>query len=97
MDASRLNDALREAFDSSAADSRVVVRQATDLDAAGNAEADRGVALSVDDIVTQLQDAPADSDLVDRWNWWMGSLDVAYGGYWQFTVQARADDTAVDS
>ena len=97
MDASRLNDALHDAFDSSAADRRVVVRQATDLDAAGNAEADRGVALSVDDIVTQLQDAPEDSDLADRWNWWMGSLDIAYGGYWQFTVQARADDPELDT
>lgn len=96
MDATRLNDTLKATFDSSAADRRVVVRQASDLAAIGKAEADRGVGLAVDDIVTHLQDAPADADLVDRWNWWLGALDLAYGGYQQFTVQARADDPEVD-
>lgn len=97
MDATCLNDTLEATFDSSAADRRVVVRQASDLAAIGKAEADRGVALAVDDIVTHLQDAPADADLVDRWNWWLGALDLAYGGYQQFTVQARADDPALDT
>ena len=97
MDATQLDDALREAFDSAAADRRVVVRQATDLAAIGKAEADRGVALSVDDIVDNLQDAPDGTDLVDRWNWWLGALDIAYGGYQQFTVQARADDPELDT
>jgi len=101
VDATRLNNALGEAFDGSAADRRVVVRQATDLAESGKAETDRGVALSVDEIVDQLQDAPDDTDLIDRWNWWIGSLDLAYRGYWQFTVQTRTDDatddTAVDS
>lgn len=93
MDATHLDDALQESFDSSAADRRVVVRQATDLAAAGKPVADRGVALSVDDIVDNLQDAPDGSDLIDRWNWWLGALELAYSGYQQFTVQARAGDT----
>lgn len=97
MDATRLDDALRETFDSAAADRRVVVRQATDLAAAGKAEADRGVALSIAGIVDNLQDAPDGADLVDRWNWWLGALELAYGGYQQFTVQARADDPALDT
>ncbi|TQQ81592.1 hypothetical protein [Halonotius roseus] len=97
MDATQLNDALREAFDSSAADRRVVVRQATDLAAVGKPESDRGVPLSVDDIVDNLRDAPDGADLVDRWNWWLGALDLAYGGYQQFTVQARADDPELDT
>lgn len=97
MDATRLNDALQAEFDSSAADRRVVVRQATDLADAGIAEADRGHELTVDDIVAQLQDAPDDADLVDRWNWWLGALDLAYGGYRQFTVQARADDPELNT
>ncbi|TQQ79882.1 hypothetical protein EGH24_10390 [Halonotius terrestris] len=97
MDATRLNDALQAEFDSSAADRRVVVRQATDLADAGKPEADRGVALTVDDVVDHLQDAPDGADLVDRWNWWLGALDLAYGGYQQFTVQARADDPELDT
>ena len=97
MDATHLDDALREAFDSAAADRRVVIRQATDLAAIGKAEADRGVALSVDDIIDNLQDAHDGTDLVDRWNWWLGALDLAYGGYQQFTVQARADDPELDT
>ena len=97
MNATHLDDALGEAFDSSAADRRVVVRQATDLAAVGKPEADRGVALSVDEIVDNLEDAPDGADLVDRWNWWLGALDLAYGGYQQFTVQARADDPELDT
>ena len=97
MNATHLDDALREAFDSSAADRRVVVRQATDLAAVGKPEADRGVALSVDEVITNLEDAPDGADLVDRWNWWLGALDLAYGGYQQFTVQARADDPELDT
>ncbi|RJX44760.1 hypothetical protein DM826_01225 [Halonotius aquaticus] len=97
MDATHLDDALREAFDSPAADRRVVVRQATDLAAVGKPEADRGVALSVDDIVDNLQDAPDGADLVDRWNWWLGALELAYGGYQHFTVQAKAGDPALDT
>ena len=97
MDATCLNDALRDEFESTAADRRVVVRQATDLADAGKAEVDRGHELSVDDIVAQLQDAPDGADLVDRWNWWLGALDLAYGGYRQFTVQAVASDPELDT
>ena len=94
MDATHLDDALQAAFDSTTADRRVVVRQATDLAAVDKPNADRGVALTVDDIVDNLQDAPDGADLVDRWNWWLGALDLAYGGYQQFTVQASTDDPA---
>jgi hypothetical protein len=97
VDANCLNDALQAEFDSPDADRRVVVRQATDLADAGKAEADRGCELTVDDIVAQLQDAPDDADLIDRWNWWLGALDLAYGGYRQFTVQAMADDPELDT
>ena len=88
MDATHLDDALRAAFDSTTADRRVVVRQATDLAAVGKPNADRGVALTVDDIVDNLQDAPDGADLVDRWNWWLGALEAAYGGYYEFRVTA---------
>ena len=96
VDPTRLDDALRAEFESSAADRRIVVRQATDLAASGTPEADRGVALRVDDVIEQLRDAPDGSDLVDRWNWWLGALDLAYGGYRAFTVRARADTTDFD-
>jgi hypothetical protein len=38
-------------------------------------------------VIKHLGDAPDDSSLVDRWNWWLGALDVAYGGYDEFTVR----------
>lgn len=97
MNSSKLNDALHEAFDGTAADRRVVVRQATDLAAAEQSLTDRGVELTVEEIVSNLNDAPARSDLVERWNWWLGALDIAYGGYQQFTAQTRADDPALDT
>lgn len=96
MDATRLDDALRANFEATAAARHVVVRQATDLADSGAPQADRGVALSVSDIVDNLQDAPDGAELVARWNWWLGALEVAYGGYQQFTVQASAADPDLD-
>jgi hypothetical protein len=26
--------------------------------------------------------------LASRWNWWLGALEVAYGGYAEFQVRA---------
>ena len=35
-----------------------------------------------------LADAPDESGVADRWNWWLGALDAAYGGYREFEVRA---------
>lgn len=91
MDARSLDTALDRAFDADPAHRRVVVRQATDLAASGAIERDRGRALSVDMIVDNLGDAPNGLSLSARWNWWLGALEVAYGGYRQFQVTAVVD------
>jgi hypothetical protein len=83
---SELDRALRETFAGSDAERRVVVRQAMDLADSGQAAHDREAPLTVDEIVENLQDAP-DESVANRWNWWMGALEVAYGGYEAFQVR----------
>ena len=87
FDEDALHEALDAAFDGSAAERRVVARQARDLADSGQHLSDRGHPLAVDDVIENLSDAPEGSSLVDRWNWWMGALDVAYGGYEPFQVR----------
>ena len=88
MDRTRLEREL-EAFDGGAdADARrVVARQAGDLADAGRYEADFGAPLTVETVVANLRDAPRDHGLVERWNWWVGALEVSHGGYDQFRVR----------
>lgn len=92
MDAKRLERALDEEFGGTAAERRVIAREARDLSDSGQPKRDRGHALTVPDVLEHLADAPADSSLVERWNWWMGALDTAYGAYQRFTVRAVAND-----
>jgi hypothetical protein len=66
---------------------QTVVRQAGDLADSGRYADDIGADLSVDVIVSNLQDAPDGYSLVERWNWWVGSLDLSYGGYQRFHVR----------
>ena len=86
MDRERLEAELECRFGGSSAERRVVSRQAADLADSGEAEADRGRPLTVEEVVEHLSDAP-DDGLADRWNWWLGSLEVAYGGYEEFQVR----------
>lgn len=72
----------------SAAERRVVVRQALDLHDSGRWAADHDAELAVEDVVRNLSEAPDGDGLVDRWNWWIGALEVAHGGYDAFSVQA---------
>ena len=97
MDTTRLKHTLKREFGGSEAELRVVTRQATDLVDAGKASADRGHELTVDELVDHLHDAPADADLIERWNWWMGALDVAYGGYERFSVRFVRDEPGVNT
>ncbi|MFW5918239.1 MAG: hypothetical protein ACOCR0_02035 [Haloferacaceae archaeon] len=96
MDPRELEAALDDAFDSTPAERRVVARQACDLAASGKLDADRGVSLTVDDVVENLADAPAWSSLPERWNWWLGALEVAHGGYRPFQVTAVPDESRDD-
>lgn len=86
MDRERLDTAL-DLFDPTPGERRVVIRQAIDLDDSGRFEDDMDTELTAEVIVDNLQDAP-DDRLADRWNWWIGSLTVAYGGYERFQVRA---------
>ncbi len=95
MDPKRLDAALAAEFGGTAAERRAIVRSARDLADSGKPSRDRGHALTVPDIIRHLSDAPDDSSLLNRWNWWMGALDVAYGGYDYFTVRfIEGDDEA---
>ncbi|KDE59177.1 hypothetical protein EL22_24180 [Halostagnicola sp. A56] len=76
---------LREAFGGSAGAARVVARQAVDLDDSGRYSADLACELTNDVVVDELSDAP-DGTAPARWNWWIGSLEVAFGGYERFEV-----------
>ncbi|QKY20077.1 hypothetical protein B4589_006675 [Halolamina sp. CBA1230] len=81
-------------FGGSEPERRTVARQAADLADSGRYRRDSGRALTPDLIVDELADAP-DGSPADRWNWWIGVLAVAYGGYEGFAVRrypGAADD-----
>ncbi len=68
---------------------RVVVRQALDLADAGRwAETHDGERLTVDRVVGELEQAPSGEGLADRWNWWIGALELAHGGFEPFAVRS---------
>lgn len=95
MDPQRLDGALEREFGGTAAERRAVARAARDLADSGRPSRDRGHALTVPGVIDNLGDAPEGSSVVERWNWWLGSLDVAYGGYDYFTVRfVEGDETA---
>jgi hypothetical protein len=96
MDRQRLERALEGEFGGTEAERRAVSRAARDLADSGRPSTDRGHGLTVPGVIGHLEDAPDDSSLVDRWNWWMGALDAAYGGYDYFTVRFVEDDEATD-
>jgi hypothetical protein len=86
--ADELAEALEAAFEGDSAEYRVVARQARDLADAGIVADDRGEPLTVEEVVRNLRDAPEESSVADRWNWWLGALETAYGGYREFEVRA---------
>ena len=82
-----LEHRLRQSFEGDPAEFRAVVRSAVDLSDSGKHRTDTGHALSPADVTGHLQDAP-DGTVADRWNWWMGALEFAYGGYLDYQVRA---------
>ncbi|WP_348607107.1 hypothetical protein [Halobaculum rarum] len=97
MDSRELTAALEREFEGTEAARRTVTRQARDLADSSVIEADRGHELTVADVIENLADAPDDHDLVERWNWWLGSLETAYGGYERFTVRFVDDGPDVNA
>jgi hypothetical protein len=92
MDSKRLENALAEAFGGTEAERRAVTRAACDLADSGRPSEDRGHALTVPGVIKHLNDAPDGSSVVERWNWWLGALEAAYGGYEYFNVRFVEDD-----
>lgn len=75
-----------ERFGGSALERRTVGRCVSDLADSGRYAEDAGIELTPDHVLDQLADAP-DGGPADRWNWWIGSLEAAYGGYTAFQVR----------
>ncbi|MFB6165005.1 MAG: hypothetical protein ABEJ31_07585 [Haloarculaceae archaeon] len=90
METEALERALADAFGGTDAARHVVARQARDLADAGKIEAELGYELTVDDVVGNMADAPDDYAVVERWNWWLGSLELSHGGYDRFRVRPDA-------
>jgi hypothetical protein len=88
VDQRRLHETLATEFDGSDRILRVVARQAGDLADSGRLAADAGYDPTADTVLENLQDAPGEYTLVERWNWWVGSLELAYGDdYRRFRVR----------
>jgi hypothetical protein len=88
LDPDALDAALAERFGGTDAERRVVVRQARDLADSEKVARDRDAPLTIPEILDNLADAPEGDSLASRWNWWLGALEVAYGGYAEFQVRA---------
>ncbi|MFC6836960.1 hypothetical protein [Halomarina ordinaria] len=87
MDRTALERTLDERFDATPGEVRAVVRAAGDLADSGRYASDVGTPLTVAAVVESLRDAP-DERLPERWNWWLGSLELAFGGYAEFQIRA---------
>ncbi|MFC6716884.1 hypothetical protein ACFQGT_16485 [Natrialbaceae archaeon GCM10025810] len=91
IDPDALESRLRERFGGSPGEARTVARQAVDLADAGRYEADVDAPLTADVVCQELADAP-DGTPADRWNWWIGSLELAFGGYERFGIRRYRTD-----
>jgi len=87
VDRERLERELRQRYDADEAVCRVVSRQARDLADSGQFEADIDAEITVEVVLDNLVDAPDDNTLIERWNWWLGALELSHGGYERFRVR----------
>ncbi|MEF8882657.1 MAG: hypothetical protein V5A34_09065 [Halapricum sp.] len=90
MDRSALEARLKDAFDADERAARVVARQARDLADSGKFATDLDHQVTADVVVSNLRDAPDGHALVERWNWWLGALELSHGGYEQFRIRSDA-------
>lgn len=87
MNRELLDIRLRKAFDPGPDERRVVVRQAGDLHDSGRYAETHDRELSAETVVANLRDAPEEYGLIERWNWWIGALDLAHEEYEQFLIR----------
>jgi len=90
VDRQELERTLCDSFDDTVTAS-VVARQARDLSDSGRFDDDFDGELTVETVVENLQDAPEGYSLAERWNWWLGALDLSHGGYARFSVRPDAE------
>lgn len=90
MDKRTLERELEVAFGGSEQARAVIARQARDLADSGSIEADLDFELTVETVIENLDDAPDDHTLIERWNWWLSSLELSHGGYTRFRVRPDA-------
>ena len=86
LDPDRLARRLEAAFGGTPEERRVVARQARDLADSGRYAETADHELTAEVVIDNLADAPGGSP-AERWNWWMGALGLAFGGFDRFTVQ----------
>lgn len=87
MDRETLEARLGDEFDAEHVVVTIVGRQACDLADSKQFADDFGGELTVRDVVENLDDAPTEYTLVERWNWWLGALELSHGGYERFHVR----------
>jgi hypothetical protein len=87
VDREHLIERLKTEFCGNEDGRRAVSRQARDLADSGRIEAELGYELTAETVVSNLADAPAEYGLVERWNWWIGSLELSHGNYQRFRVR----------
>lgn len=85
IDPDRLQTQLQETFGGTDGECRTVARQAVDLADSGRYAQTHDHPLTLEVICAELADA-REGTAADRWNWWIGALEVAYGGYLEFRV-----------
>lgn len=79
MEVDELDAALAAAFDAAGGERRAVARMASDLADTGRYHEVTDTELTPETVVANLRDAP-DEELASRWNWWLGALEIAFGG-----------------
>jgi hypothetical protein len=82
-----LRTELADAFGGSERTRRIVARTASDLADSGRLEDDMSIEVTPRTVISNLEDAPEEYSLVERWNWWIGSLELSHGGYQRFRVR----------
>lgn len=87
VDRAKLATTLAEHFDAGETTARIVARQAGDLHDSRQLAYDLDMAVTVESVVAHLEDAPDEYTLIERWNWWLGALELSHGGYERFKVR----------
>lgn len=88
-----LEQRLKRSFEGTDREFHVVARMAGDLADSGKYTDDQGHELTAHEVVGHLESSPR-RGVVERWNWWVGALEVAYGGYERFRVRTVDEDGA---